>query len=124
MKKQHPVNLDLMTMKFPPMAIVSILHRVSGVILFLLIPFMLYALAQSLASPVNFRALMETLSMGWIKFLVWIGLAALIYHLTAGIRHLLMDLGVGETLIAGRRSAWGTFIIAAILIIAIGIWLW
>lgn len=124
MNKQRPVNLDLMTMKFPPMAIASILHRVSGVILFLFIPFMLYALGESLASPVDFRALAETLARGWVKLLIWIGLAALTYHFVAGIRHLLMDLGVGETLTAGRRSAWATFIVAAILIIATGIWLW
>jgi succinate dehydrogenase cytochrome b subunit len=124
MNKQRPINLDLMTMKFPPMAIASFLHRVSGIVLFLFIPGMLYLLSESLASPVDFRALTETLAMGWVKLLIWLGLAALIYHLTAGVRHILMDVGIGESLAVARKSAWATFIVAAVLIIAIGIWLW
>jgi succinate dehydrogenase / fumarate reductase, cytochrome b subunit len=122
-KHNRPVNLDLTTLKFPPMAIVSILHRISGVVLFLLLPFMLYLLNLSLASSASFAKL----SIGpvcWVyKVLIWGFCSALIYHALAGIRHLLMDYGFGETVVAGRKSALLTIILAAILIIGLGVWI-
>jgi len=122
--KQRPVNLNLLTIKFPLPAIVSILHRASGVFVFLLIPLLLWMLALSLGSPSQFDDLQNTLTSAGMKFLLWLFLSALLYHLVAGIRHLLMDVGVGESLMGGRISAIVTMICAILLAVLTGIWLW
>lgn len=124
MSKQRPKNLNLFTIRFPIPAIISILHRISGVILFLIIPFMLWGLSLSLSSPQDFDDLHLFLLSPLIKFLIWGSLSAFIYHFIAGIRHLLMDVHVGEELKSGRLSAKLTLFISIILIILAGIWLW
>lgn len=124
MKQQRPKNLNLFTIHFPIPAIVSILHRISGVILFLLIPFILWVLNFSLSSSANFDRLANFLSSPFVKIIIWLLLAAFIYHMIAGIRHLFMDMGVGETLKSGRMGAQLTIVISLIIIILTGIWLW
>lgn len=124
MNQKRPVNLDLATMKFPAMAIASILHRISGLVLFLLLPFMLYFLSMSLNSAETFSELHNLLASPFNKLLLWAFSAALVYHLLAGIRHLLMDLGWGEDVSAGRRSAIFVIVLAVILTIFLGIWIW
>lgn len=124
MNKKRPVNLDLGTLKFPVMAIASILHRISGMVLFLLLPLMLYFLQLSLPSPQSFADLQVLLASPLIKILLWGFCSALIYHLLAGIRHLLMDLGLGEHLPAGRNSAAVMIGCSVILIIFLGLWIW
>lgn len=126
MKTSHPrpVNLNLMTIRFPVTAIISILHRVSGVVLFLLIPGLLYALQMSLASPESFAKLADCLRLPAMKFAVFLTMLSLLYHLVAGIRHLFMDFGFGETLASGRASAYLVLIIVAILGVLVGIKLW
>jgi len=121
---KRPMNLNLWTLKFPPMAIVSIFHRISGVIIFLLLPFMLYLLQLSLKSSASFDDCLMMLSMIEYKFLVWVFLAAFFYHLIAGIRHLMMDLGFGESLNAGRISAILVMLLGVVMTILVGVWLW
>lgn len=124
MKHQRPINLNLFTIRFPIPAIVSILHRISGVILFLLIPFLLWSLSLSLSSPDDFDQLHQFLTTPIMKFILWASISALIYHFVAGIRHLLMDIELGVELKSGRLSAFVTLLISIILIILAGIWLW
>ncbi len=124
MNKQRPVNLNLLTIKFPIPAIVSILHRLSGVLVFLLIPFLLWMLHASLSSVEQFDALQDLLQGNVARFILWVTLSALLFHLVAGIRHLLMDVGLGESLRAGQMSAWFVVIFSAFLSLCIGIWLW
>ena len=120
----RPVNLNLMTIAFPLPAIVSILHRISGVILFLSMPFWIYALQQSLSSDNDFSQLQQCMSEGWIKFFVWLSLSALVYHFIAGVRHLFMDLGWGDSLQAGRVSSRMVMLVSVIIILVVGYWLW
>lgn len=124
MNKQRPVNLNLWTIKFPIPAIISILHRASGALLFFFLPFLLWMLQASLVSPDKFSQLQNTFSNPIFKIVIWLVLAALFFHLVAGIRHLLMDLGIGESLKAGRFSAKLVLIIAVILMIIAGGVLW
>lgn len=124
MKKQRPKNLNLFTIRFPIPAIASILHRISGFILFLLIPFILWGFYLSLTSAQSFNDLHQILITPWVKLVIWCSLSAFLYHFIAGIRHLLMDIGMGEELKSGKLSAIFTIIIAAVLIILTGIWLW
>lgn len=124
MKEQRPVFLDLTKIKFPPPAIVSILHRVSGVLIFLLTPLLLWLLGTSLVSEAQFHHLEEVLVHPWLRFFLWVVISATIFHLIAGIRHLIMDIGYGESLTAGRVTAYIVLILSAVLIILAGIWLW
>ena len=121
---KRPVNLNLFTMKFPMPAIASILHRISGFILFFLIPIALFGLQQSLTSELGFAGVCAFFHNPVLRVLLWASLSALIYHLIAGIRHLIMDVGVGETLEGGRRGTAIVFIFSIVLIILLGWWLW
>lgn len=123
-KQKRPVNLDLGTIKFPPMAIASILHRISGVVLLLLLPLMIYFLDLSLKSVDSYADLQILLTRPYCKLVLWFFGAALTYHTLAGIRHLLLDLGFGEHLSAGRRSAIILIALSMVLTIFLGIWLW
>jgi succinate dehydrogenase / fumarate reductase cytochrome b subunit len=123
-KAKRPVNLDIGTIKLPITSYVSILHRVSGVILFLAVALMLWVLDMSLASEQSFQSLKERLSSPISQIVIWSALAALAYHIVAGIRHLIMDLGVGEdNFQAGRRSAWLVVVVAAIIIASLTGWI-
>jgi succinate dehydrogenase / fumarate reductase cytochrome b subunit len=122
--KNRPVNLDLSSMKFPPMAIVSILHRVSGVVLFILLPVIIFLLGRSLHSQEAFTQTSLMLAEPYYKLVLWAFSAALVYHVLAGIRHLLMDMGIGEHLCTGRRTAIFVIVLAVILTIFLGIWIW
>ncbi|ERP86651.1 MAG: succinate dehydrogenase, cytochrome b556 subunit [Alcanivoracaceae bacterium] len=124
MNDKRPVNLDLSTIKFPVTAIASITHRVTGVAIFLALPILLWMLDRSLASPESFADLKALMTSPLVKLVVWAILAVLLYHLVAGIRHLIMDTGVGETLEGGRRGAKLVFIISAVLILLVGGWIW
>ena len=124
MTQKRPINLNLCTIKFPPMAIASILHRIAGVILFFLMPAVLYFFHLSLKNPASFLSLQDALHRPWYKLILFGFSAALVYHVLAGIRHLIMDLGIGETPCAGRYSAWAVIFLSAICILFLGIWLW
>lgn len=123
-KNKRPVNLNLLTIHFPLPAIVSILHRASGVLLFLLIPFLIWGLQTSLASAQDFDQLYLKLRAPFAKFVIWVLLSAFLYHFVAGIRHLLMDMSIGEGLQSGRLGAKVTMALSFILIILAGIWIW
>jgi succinate dehydrogenase / fumarate reductase cytochrome b subunit len=119
-KKGRPVNLDLTTISLPITAYVSILHRISGVVMLGGVLILLWILDFSLASESSFNRLKTTLANPLIIVVVWGVLAALAYHTVAGLRHLLMDIGIGETLEGGRAGAKLVIALAALLMIAIG----
>lgn len=123
-KQERPVNLDLTTIHFPIPAIASILHRISGAVLYLFIPFLLWMLQKSLRSQDSFLELKQILTNPLAKFLVWALLVGVIYHVIAGIRHLLMDIHVGDSLKGGRLSATLTIILTIVLSLLIGVFLW
>lgn len=89
-----------------------------------LMPFMLFILAKSLQSEDSFSQTKVLLTNPYIKVLLWSFSVALIYHVLAGLRHLLMDIGIGEHLKQGRQSANLVIILAVILAIFLGIWIW
>ena len=125
MQDNRPVNLDLTKFHFPPMAILSISHRISGCLLFLAIPFLLYLLCYSLGSPAQFDRIQYLLHYNaWPKMGVWVALSATALHLLAGIRHLLMDLGFGESVRAGKLSAYLVFLCTIVAIVLLGVWIW
>ncbi|MXP67538.1 succinate dehydrogenase, cytochrome b556 subunit [Pantoea sp. Aalb] len=124
-KKKRPVNLDLTTIKFPITAISSILHRLSGIIIFFTIGFFFWLLNISLASPEGFsqaELIMKNISL---KILLWFILTILLYHSISGIRFMMIDFGyIPETLKVGIRSSKIVFIITILLSIVVGVLLW
>ncbi|MDG9924133.1 MULTISPECIES: succinate dehydrogenase, cytochrome b556 subunit [unclassified Pseudomonas] len=121
---QRPVNLDLRTIKLPITAYTSILHRVSGVILFLGIIVMLYALDKTLASEEGFAEVQACLTSPLAKLIIWGLLSALLYHLVAGVRHLIMDMGVGESLEGGKLGSKIVIAVSVVVIVLAGVWVW
>ncbi len=124
MRRERPVNLDLTSLKFPSTAIASILHRVSGVALFVLTPVMLYWLHLSLASEVSFSALCAELETPLWKVTLWVFSTALVYHALAGVRHMIMDMGWGETLPFARKSAVIVIVLALLSAACLGVCIW
>ena len=123
-KNERPVNLDLSTIKLPLAAITSITHRISGVILFVGIGILLWMLELSLSGEAGFNRLQEVLTSPVATFIVWGVLSALAYHLIAGVKHLLMDAGIGETKTGAPRGATIVIIVSLIIIVLLGVWLW
>ena len=124
MKTKRPVNLDIGSIKLPITSYVSILHRVSGVVLFFAVALLLCVFDASLESEQSFQSLKESFASPLIQFVIWAALAALAYHFVAGIRHLIMDLGFGEdSFESGRRSAWIVVVVAILLMVAISGWI-
>lgn len=121
MKQTRPINLDLRQIHQPLPAIISLLHRLSGVLLFLAIPLLLTLFQASLASPESFTHLQS--SMGF-KIALFLLLTAYSYHCYAGLRFLLLDLHWGIRLKSARLSAWGVAIAATLSAGMLGFWLW
>lgn len=124
MNKTRPVYLDLTKIRMPLAAIVSILHRASGFVLFLAIPYLLILWKKSLLNAEAYDNLQIALQGGFARTVIYLILLALLYHWVAGIRHLLMDMGVGEEKISGKRGA--ILVLAAVVLSALllGVWLW
>lgn len=120
----RPVNLDLTKFKFPLPALTSIAHRITGVALFVGMIFLLCMLDLSLSGEEGFAEARECMDsfLGWL--ITWGLVSSLLYHLVAGIKHLVMDFGIGETLEGGVLGAKITIAVSAALIIIAGIWLW
>jgi succinate dehydrogenase / fumarate reductase cytochrome b subunit len=85
---------------------------------------LLYALDLSLASEEGFEQVKAYLTSSLAKFVIWGLLSALLYHMVAGIRHLIMDMGIGETLEGGKLGSKIVIAISAVLIVLAGVWVW
>lgn len=85
---------------------------------------MLYVLDLSLSSEEGFAEVQEILSGGFVKLVIWGLLSALLYHLVAGVRHLVMDMGIGETLEGGKQGSKIVIAVSAVLILLAGVWVW
>ncbi len=127
MKKNRPGNVTLATMltlKWPITSLSSIIHRVSGVLLFLAIPFAFWILEKSLTSKADFNQVQNILKGDFSLFVLWAVLSLLSYHIIAGIRHLLMDAGIGETLEGGVLGSKLVIVLGVLSSIGLGVWIW
>lgn len=95
MDKKRPKNLNLITIRLPLPALVSILHRLSGLILFLILPGVLFALHLSLESQQGFQIVLGYAVHPITKLVLVAVCWAFLHHLFAGLRHLLSDLNLG-----------------------------
>jgi succinate dehydrogenase / fumarate reductase cytochrome b subunit len=124
MNKKRPVNLDLRTIKLPLPALISFLHRVSGVALFLFLILMLYTFGKSLGSEEGFNEIKGILFSPIGKVSTWVVYSAFIYHLVAGIRHLIMDFGIGHTIEGGKRGSIAVIVVSGLLMAIGALWIW
>nr|WP_073602367.1 succinate dehydrogenase cytochrome b556 subunit [Vibrio aerogenes] len=123
-EKSRPVNLDLQTIRFPVTAIASILHRMTGVMMFVAIGILLWLLSVSLSSPEGFQYVSDIAGHFFMKFILWGILTALSYHIVGGVRHLIMDLGYFEELESGTQTAKIAFGATVFLSLLAGILVW
>jgi len=114
----------MMAYSLPLPGITSLLHRISGVLLFAGVAVLLYMLQSSLVSEEGFNGVKECLQAPIAKLIVWAVVSALLYHFVAGVKHLLMDTGVGETLEGAKAGATITLVVSAVLIVLAGVWIW
>ena len=124
MSKARPKYLDLFRIRLPVPGFVSILHRVSGAALFLMIPVLLYLWQTSVLSPETFDSFRTFMARPLVK-LVAIGLAwAYLHHFCAGIRHLALDLHYGTTLETARATSWAVIGVSLFLTLVFATLLW
>ena len=124
MSKPRPKYLNLFQIRLPVPGFVSILHRVTGAGLFLLIPLIRYLWELSLATPESFAAFKAVLGNPLMKLVV-IGLVwAYLHHLCAGIRHLALDLHYGTELATARATSWAVLAVSIPLTVVFGALIW
>jgi succinate dehydrogenase / fumarate reductase cytochrome b subunit len=121
MKKRRPKYLNLVAIRLPLPGFVSILHRVSGAVLFLMLPFLLYLFSSSLGSPESFATYKQVVANPLLKLILLGLLWAYLHHFFAGIRYLFLDLNKGVDLVPARRSAWAVLAVSLPLTLILGV---
>lgn len=124
MINNRPKYLNLFKIKLPLPGVVSILHRISGALLFLAIPLALLLLETSLSSEGGFSVVKLAMAGGFAKLLMLGLFWALLHHFCAGLRFLAMDLHYGLDLPQARRSSFMVMATSLALTLVVGIWLW
>jgi len=124
LKKKRPVYIDLVRIRLPLPGFVSILHRISGILLFLLAFWLLALLDRSLASPEGYGEVRETLAQPFAKLVLFVAGWAFLHHFCAGIRYLLIDMHIGVDLPTARASSWAVLAVSLVLTLLVGAWLW
>lgn len=117
---KRPVYLNLLQIRQPIGAVVSIIHRITGAVLVILTPFALWALQASLESPARFQQVSAMLSTGLGRAGLLLALWILVQHLYSGIRHLLIDVDLGVDLPWARRGAWLTLVASVATVALLG----
>jgi succinate dehydrogenase / fumarate reductase, cytochrome b subunit len=123
-KKKRPLWYNVSPLNLPVPGLVSIFHRISGVVLFLGLIAFLYLLGLSLASESGYAQAADVLRHPIAKLLAIASIWAFLHHLCAGLRHLFLDIDVGVGLHAARRSAFAVFAVSLAMAVSIGVRLW
>ena len=125
MNTERPVNLGFDTIiRQPVHAIASFLHRVSGAFLFFGSAYLLFLLDRSLVSEVGLNSVIDRLDGTPETYLLWLILSGLIYHVAAGIKHLLLDMHIGDSHAAAVVGSYLVITVSGLLALSAGFWLW
>jgi succinate dehydrogenase / fumarate reductase, cytochrome b subunit len=109
---------QIVAYRLPAAGLISILHRISGFVMFLLLPFVLYLFDRSLTSVGTFNAFKDITSLWYVKVVI-LGLVwSYLHHFIAGIRHLFMDVHIGLEKESGRNTAVAVLVISLVLWVA------
>ncbi|MQA19228.1 succinate dehydrogenase, cytochrome b556 subunit [Rugamonas rivuli] len=106
---------ELSNYRMPLAAIVSILHRISGFMMFALLPFVLYLLEQSLRSEISFAYYQGIVSYPLVKLIILALVWGYMHHFCAGVRHLVMDAHIGLDKDSARKSSATVLVISLAL---------
>lgn len=117
---KRPVYLNLFQLHLPSMGWVSILHRITGVLLFLGLPVSLYLLQRSLSGPDGYRGSVEWLAQPLPRLVAFILIVSLALHVFAGLRHLAMDLHCCVAIRQARQSAYLVLFATCLVALAAG----
>lgn len=119
---------DLPSYRLPAAGWVSILHRISGLLMFVLLPFIIWMFDTSVSSEISFERFKAVFNTGWafipgvlIKLVVLSIIWAYLHHLTAGLRHLFMDVRHAVSKEFGKSSAVATLAISLSLTVVLGL---
>lgn len=123
-KKPRPKHLDLFVIRLPLAGIISILHRVSGAGMFLVLPGLIYLLQLSLGTPAEFETFKAWVDFLPVKLLLLGLLWALLHHFCMGIRILLIDIHIGVDKAAANLSAKIVVGVSLALTVILGVKLW
>lgn len=115
----RPFFLNLLKIHLPVTGFVSFLHRISGLLLFIAIPFTVYVFDLSLQGNAGFDQVAELLAHPVLQFISLLLMWSLLHHLFAGIRFLLTDLDIGVAKVQAVRSAWAVFVLELVVLILI-----
>ena len=122
--KPRPVFLEIPNIRLPIPGIVSILHRISGVALFVMLPVLLYLLSGTLSRESAFETYRAIVSNPLVKLILIGVLWAYLHHFLAGIRFLFLDAHKGLELNTARNTAKLAFTAALVLTVILGALLW
>ena len=123
-KQKRPKFLNLLQIRLPITGVVSIAHRISGAMLFLAIPGLIYMFNLSLKDAQSFARFQQIIESGCFKLILTLLAWAIAHHALAGIRFLLTDLDLGTSLAAARRFAWIVNIAGIVVFILIALRIW
>lgn len=124
MTSHRPVSLNLFKIRLPLPGVVSIMHRASGALLFVLLPLLLYVLQQSLASEQGYADVQGWFRLPVIKLALLGVIWAYLHHFCMGLRYLALDLDIGVNLAQARFSAKLVLIVSIAATLLIGVKLW
>ena len=103
---------QLVTYRLPMAGLVSIMHRISGAVLFLALPFLLWLFDLSLTSDLSFERMRGVASSALVKLVLLLLIWGFFHHLVAGIRYLLLDLHIGIDLKSSRNSSIAVYAVS------------
>jgi succinate dehydrogenase / fumarate reductase, cytochrome b subunit len=124
LKKRRPLWYNLSPVNLPLPGWVSIFHRISGVLLFLGLFWLLPLLDWSLQSAESFETFKASVSQPFAKLALIVLLWAYLHHLCAGVRYLMHDLHKADSLPAARKTAVTVFAVSLILTVILGVAIW
>lgn len=124
MNKKRPIYLDLFSIQLPLPSLVSILHRLSGLLLFLALPLFLLMLQYSLFSIETYTQMVMMLQFPIARLALIILMWAFLHHFFAGLRFLAMDIHMGIGLAQARASSKYVLFASLGLTLLLGVWLW
>ncbi|MDY6979137.1 MAG: succinate dehydrogenase, cytochrome b556 subunit [Pseudomonadota bacterium] len=116
-KNVRPKFLNLFRIHLPVTGVVSFAHRVSGALLVISLPLVVFLFAYSLQSEQGFEQVIALLHSWWGSVAMVLILWALLSHLLSGVRFLLLDLDIGIQLTPARASAWSVVVVALLILL-------
>lgn len=122
--KPRPKHLNLMQIRLPVPGIISIMHRISGAVLFLMLPLLLWLFQSSLESPATFESFRSVVANPLMKIVLLGLLWGYLHHLLAGFRHLFLDLHIGTELETARLTSMIVLAGGIVLTLIVGVALW